>query len=387
MNDTFSKSLQKRILIMAGGTGGHIFPAIAVAEELQSKGWDIHWLGTANRMEAQIVPQHGFTLHCLKVTGLRGRGLVAKLQAIIVLIKAIYQARKLINKLEPSVVLGMGGYASGPGGVAAKLLGKPLLIHEQNVVLGLTNRWLAKLANVVMLGFDAARKQLPAGDNVHVTGNPIRRNIMTIAKSDADSNHSDDCLNILVVGGSLGARPFNQKLPAILGTLQKVQIRHQCGKGNKAEVEAEYHQIQQSSPEIHPKAAQISVDEFIEDMSAAYEWADVVICRAGAITVTEVALAGVAAVFIPLPHAVDDHQTANANSLVDRRAGYLINQVDLPEKLIHLLNDIQNKPEQLKSVRLNALDCAISTGTKDVAALCEKLSRIERRAGGKGVLV
>jgi UDP-N-acetylglucosamine--N-acetylmuramyl-(pentapeptide) pyrophosphoryl-undecaprenol N-acetylglucosamine transferase len=376
MSSSFSNAPKKIILIMAGGTGGHIFPAIAVAEKLQSEGWEIQWLGTADRMEAQIVPNHGFTLHCLNVTGLRGRGAVAKLKALMALVKAIYQAIKLIKRIQPAVVLGMGGYASGPGGIAARMVGKPLLIHEQNVVLGLTNKWLAKFADLVMLGFEAAQKQLPNNPKVVVTGNPIRQKIMTMVRSDVESEAIDPTINILILGGSLGARPFNQQLPLILKQLDNVNIRHQSGKANKSAVEAQY-----QSPN-----SQVRIDEFIDDMSAAYEWADVVICRAGAITVTEIALAGVAAIFIPLPHAVDDHQTANANSLVERRAGFLINQVDLPGKLLNLLNDIMVNPEQLKTIRLNALDCAISTGTDKVAELCEKFSQHSGDAGNTGVL-
>lgn len=376
MTSSLSNTPKKTILIMAGGTGGHIFPAIAVAEKLQSEGWDIQWLGTADRMEAHIVPNHGFILHYLKMTGLRGRGAVAKLKALIALVKAIYQAVKLIKCIQPDVVLGMGGYASGPGGIAAKLVGKPLLIHEQNVVLGLTNRWLAKFADLVMLGFAAAQQQLPNNSKIVVTGNPVRQKIMTMVRSDVESEATELTINILILGGSLGARPFNQQLPLILKKLDNVNIRHQSGKANKSAVEAQY---QCPNPRVR-------IDEFIDDMSAAYEWADVVICRAGAITVTEIALAGVAAIFIPLPHAVDDHQTANANSLVERRAGFLINQVDLPGKLLHLLNDIMVNPEQLKTIRLNALDCAISTGTDKVAELCEKFSQHSGDAGNTGVL-
>jgi UDP-N-acetylglucosamine--N-acetylmuramyl-(pentapeptide) pyrophosphoryl-undecaprenol N-acetylglucosamine transferase len=310
------------------------------------------------------------------MTGLRGRGAVAKLKALIALVKAIYQAVKLIKCIQPDVVLGMGGYASGPGGIAAKLVGKPLLIHEQNVVLGLTNRWLAKFADLVMLGFAAAQQQLPNNSKIVVTGNPVRQKIMTMVRSDVESEGTEPTINILILGGSLGARPFNQQLPLILKKLDNVNIRHQSGKANKSAVEAQY---QCPNPRVR-------VDEFIDDMSAAYEWADVVICRAGAITVTEIALAGVAAIFIPLPHAVDDHQTANANSLVERRAGFLINQVDLPGKLLNLLNDIIVNPEQLKTIRLNALDCAISSGTDKVAELCEKFSQHSGDAGNTGVL-
>ena len=383
MSNVPANPTQKRILIMAGGTGGHIFPAIAVAEKLKATGWDIHWLGTADRMEAQIVPAHGFKLHFVKVTGLRGRGIFAKIQSLIALFKAIIEAFKLIKELKPSVVLGMGGYASGPGGIAARLVGKPLLIHEQNVVLGLTNRWLAKFANVVMLGFDSARKQLPNNNNVVVTGNPVRKKIMTLTTSESVASIST--LNILVVGGSLGAGPFNQHLPAILGQLNNVNVLHQCGKSNIAEVNAAYHQHVKSLDS--DTQSKIEVTEFIDDMSHAYQWADIVICRAGAITVTEVALAGVAAIFIPLPHAVDDHQTANANSLVERRAAYLVRQADLPNKLIDLLSDIIAKPEQLKTVRLNALDCAISTGADKVAELCEKYGKNDMRSSPKGVAV
>ncbi|MBT0585525.1 undecaprenyldiphospho-muramoylpentapeptide beta-N-acetylglucosaminyltransferase [Alteromonas oceanisediminis] len=359
----------KRILIMAGGTGGHIFPGIAVADVLRTQGWDIQWLGTAERMEAEIVPAHGYPIHFIHVTGLRGRGLVAKVSALVALFKAIVRTYRIIKDIQPQVVLGMGGYASGPGGIAAKLKGLPLAIHEQNAVAGLTNRWLATFADRVLLGFASAATRLRNKDKIEVTGNPVRSAITHQLKATVRDPASAG-LRILIVGGSLGARPFNQQLPALLASLQNVAIFHQCGKNNHGPVRDLY--LAEGRQE---SADSLRIEEFVHDISAAYDWADVVICRAGAITVTEIALAGVAAIFVPLPHAVDDHQTANANTLVERGGALLVPQPMLNTQLPALISDLLRAPGQLKALRSKALECAIGDAAERVAAACVDLAR------------
>lgn len=361
MTSSATNNTQPLILIMAGGTGGHIFPGIAVAECLTEQGWQVEWLGTPDRMEAQIVPKHGYPIHYVQVKGLRGKGLVTKIKALFALIYAFFTALKILQRVRPTIVLGMGGYASGPGGLAARLLRIPLLVHEQNAVMGFTNRWLAKIASKVMLGFERASKGLNKSNGVVVTGNPVRNAIATRAAQESDIEQRK--LRILVVGGSLGARPLNQRLPAILAAFDNIDVYHQCGKGNVENVSQAY---SEQAPKL-----QVEVADFIDDMAKAYTWADLVVCRAGAITVTEISMAGVAAVFIPLPHAVDDHQTANARSLVDRRAGYLINQTDMENTLPVLLNNILGYPQQLEQIRLNALDCAPHDAAQQVANWCK----------------
>ena len=373
MTDSQRNNNQKTLLVMAGGTGGHIFPGIAVAEELERRGWHIEWLGTADRMESQIVPKHGFTIHFLKVKGLRGKGLLQKVQSLFALVGAVIQSVKVIRRINPHVVLGMGGYASGPGGVAAKLCGKALVIHEQNAVFGLTNRFLARIASKVLLGFDQAKNRLPSGIDIEVTGNPVRRGIAQSPRAD----RNDGQLNVLVVGGSLGARPFNQMLPSLLAATANVSIWHQTGRDNATEVKSAYDDSQCDS---------VKVTEFIDDMSQAYQWADIVICRAGAITVSEIAMAGVAAIFIPLPHAVDDHQTQNAYSLVERRAGFLISQDHMQTELVPLLAQLQQQPKLLSQTRLNALDCGISDAAQRVASIIESQSP-ETRTLSTGALL
>ncbi|WP_100643090.1 undecaprenyldiphospho-muramoylpentapeptide beta-N-acetylglucosaminyltransferase [Alteromonas facilis] len=377
MNSTASTNPTKTILIMAGGTGGHIFPGIAVAEYLTLHDWQVHWLGTPDHMEAQIVPKHGIPLHFVEVSGLRGKGIGQKIKSVWRLFTAIFKAMRIIRKVKPDAVLGMGGYASGAGGIAAKICRVPLLVHEQNAVLGLTNRWLAKIANRVMLGFGSAARQLGNASHVVVTGNPIRASIGQLAKQTDVTAQLP--LKILIVGGSLGARPFNQALPAILARFSNCEIVHQTGKGNGQAVEEAYRHA--------GRTADLTVTEFLDNIGECYQWADLVICRAGAITVTEVSLAGIAAIFIPLPHAVDDHQTANAQSLVSRRAGYLIKQANMQDELPQLLKDIIDHPSQLEEIRLNALDCAISDAAKQVATQCELAIENKKRFSSRGAVL
>lgn len=352
--------MSKKIMIVAGGTGGHIFPGIAVANYLQEQGWQVVWLGTSDRMEADVVPRHGIDIRYIDVKGVRGNGIMRLLKAPFMVAKAILQARKVMKQEKPNVLLGMGGYVTGPAGVAAKLLGIPVLIHEQNAVAGLSNKLLAKIANQVMAAFPSAFDSA----RCKIIGNPVRSSVAT-AQVEKDS----ECCNILVVGGSLGAKVFNDQLPDVFKTLaqeSKLAIFHQTGKGHLAEVTKRYEKM----------ALNAQVNEFIHDMDKAYAWADIVVCRAGALTVSEVAAAGKMAVFVPFPYAVDDHQTANANYLVAQQAALLIQQKDMTQDdLVALLKPyVQDKSRVLKMAE-KAKAAAKLDATRDVANLCIEFSK------------
>ena len=345
-----------KLMIMAGGTGGHIFPGIAVAEVLP-KDWDVVWLGTADRMEADIVPKHNIPFFTIQIKGIRGNGFARLLALPFTLAKAIYQAYKVIRQEQPDAVLGMGGYASGPGGIAAKLAGLPLYLHEQNAVLGMTNRWLCKIANQLFTGF-------PLPNQGTLVGNPVRQVFGQIAEP---VKHAvSDKLSILVVGGSLGARVLNETLPEIVSELSGFSIVHQCGKDNAQTVRANYvkalgsSQTQlsgirsstaesantQSAGICTASNTEISTTDFIDDMASAFAQADVIICRAGALTVAEVAMAGRAAIFVPLPSAVDDHQTRNAEYLSQHAAAYLVPQKQIKQQLIEILTTLKAMPNK-----------------------------------------
>ena len=353
--------MTKRCLIMAGGTGGHVFPGLAVAHALKAKGWDVHWLGTAERMEAQLVPEHGFPIHFIHVKGLRGKGLSARVSGVMALLKGMGEARKLMGQLKPDLVVGFGGYASGPGGVAAWLRGIPLMIHEQNAAAGMTNRMLGKLAKRIMLGFGNARGGFDgAASKCMTVGNPVRKEIVALA--DKTETHSP--LRMLVIGGSLGAKALNEGVPAVCKNLYGLTIRHQAGKGNAESVRAAY----------ASGSVDVQVSDFISDMAAAYEWADCIVCRAGALTVAEVAAAGLPAVFVPLPHAVDDHQTKNARSLVDEGAAVLLPQTELESGLTKVLEGWLRQPQSCLSMGRKARQAAIMNATQRVVEQCELLT-------------
>ena len=347
------------VLIMAGGTGGHIFPAQAVAKQLQAQGWTIHWLGTSDRMEAKLVPSFGWPFHAITVAGLRGKGWRSLLKAPLMLWRSVSQAKQVVSNIKPDLVLGFGGYASGPGGVAAWLKGIPLLIHEQNAVAGTTNKLLAKIAKAVMVAFPNA---FIGQKNRYVLGNPVRQELI---KAKTENNFSK-CLNILIVGGSLGAKALNDILPAQLkqvAAFGPVQVRHQTGQAMLTEVQQAYAGA--------PENLSAEVTAFIDNMADAYRWADLVICRAGALTVSEVACAGVAAVFVPLPSAIDDHQTANANWLVEQGAALLWPQRDLNNKnLVSLLQGWQKDKSPLVHMAHQARACAIDDAAEQVVAVC-----------------
>ncbi|WP_296046575.1 undecaprenyldiphospho-muramoylpentapeptide beta-N-acetylglucosaminyltransferase [uncultured Alteromonas sp.] len=352
--------MNKRCLVMAGGTGGHVFPGIAVASELQRRGWHIDWLGTAERMEAQVVPKYGFPIHFIPVKGLRGKGITARLTGIMALVKSLFCARQLLQQIKPDVVIGMGGYASGPGGIAAKTLGIPIIIHEQNAVPGVTNKLLARIASKVMLGFASASPYFASvKDKCQAVGNPVRDEILALKPK----TEASQPMRMLVIGGSLGARPLNEQLPVICQSFPQLAIRHQCGKGNE-------HSVRQAYGD---KA--VEVFEFITDMAAAYEWADFVVCRAGALTVAEIAAAGKPAIFVPLPHAVDDHQTLNARSLAEQNAAKLVAQTALSAELPVIVRDWLENPADCVRMAANAKQFAPYNAAQQVADACEAITK------------
>jgi len=362
-----SNALEKQhvALIMAGGTGGHIFPGLAVAKKLQQQGWLINWLGSKGGMEETIVSEKNIPLFLIAITGLRKKGVIGWVKAPFNLVTAVYQSLKIIRKCQPDVVIGFGGFASGPGGLAAFLSGKKLLIHEQNAVAGLTNKLLAKLSTKIFQAFPNALQD----KNCQTVGNPIRKEIKAITKKDKASEQR--AINILVVGGSRGAMSLNQFLPKIFSQLlteKKINIVHQCGKGNLAETKNNYAALK---IEINK---QLEIVEFISDIAQRYSWADVIICRAGALTVAEISAVGVAAVFVPYPYAVDDHQTLNANWLVERGGAILLpqNEIQLPSgknKIIDLINDVK----QINCLADNAKKSAYLNAVEIMTNACEEL--------------
>ncbi len=354
------------LLIMAGGTGGHIFPGIAVADYLVTQGWNIHWLGTAERMEADVVPKHGFAISFINISGVRNKGWKTRLFTPLKLVQSVLQSIKVINSVKPDVVLGMGGYASAPGGVAAWLLRKPLVLHEQNAVAGMSNRYLANLAVKVLSAFPGA---FANRFNAQVVGNPLRKEIVAVKKTVSEQPATSK--RVLVVGGSLGAKVLNDIVPQAISQIKQQQINvwHQTGKGHKQSVQDNYKQYAIAEQ-------QLKVTEFIDDMAAAYSWADVVICRAGALTVSELAMVGKPAIFVPLPHAVDDHQTKNAMYLVNKNAAKLITQSEFNgTSLAQMLNSIFISDTVVQSMSKAAYQAAHADATLNVAQICIKQSK------------
>lgn len=303
--------MTKKLMVMAGGTGGHIFPALAVAQQLAQQGWQIRWLGTADRLEATLVPQAGIEIDFIQISGLRGKGIKALVLAPWHILRATWQARKMLQRYQPDAVLGMGGYVSGPGGIAAWLLGIPIILHEQNGIAGLTNRWLAKIASTVLQAFPGAFKQ------AEVVGNPVRSQLLALAPPQARYGQRSGPIRILVVGGSQGAQILNQIVPAMAENFkQQITLWHQVGKGKVDEVYQLYQQKEVNS---------VKINEFIDDMAQAYDWADLVICRSGALTVSEIAAVGLVAIFVPFPHQ-DRQQYWNALPLQQLGVASIIEQ-------------------------------------------------------------
>ncbi|MDP6165131.1 MAG: undecaprenyldiphospho-muramoylpentapeptide beta-N-acetylglucosaminyltransferase [Gammaproteobacteria bacterium] len=346
-----------RILIMAAGTGGHVYPALSTAENLVGQGWQVEWLGSGRGIETQLVPKAGYPLHCIDIQGLRGKSPWSLLWAPWRLSKSLWQAWRLIGRLQPDCVLGMGGFVAGPGGLAAVMRRKPLLIHEQNAIPGLTNRLLRPFSKRVMQAFAGAFTESQA----LTVGNPIRPEFVASASR---PKAVTDTVNLLVIGGSLGALALNQLIPQALAKLPAqcvLQVRHQCGQKHLA--------VTQESYSKAGVCAQI--DTYIDDMPGAFAWADLIICRAGALTVSELAAAGKVAILVPFPYAVDDHQTANANVLVKVGGGILLPQSQLTvDSLVDQLTPLITRPEQRQKMATAALKTAQPQATQQVALQC-----------------
>jgi UDP-N-acetylglucosamine--N-acetylmuramyl-(pentapeptide) pyrophosphoryl-undecaprenol N-acetylglucosamine transferase len=321
---------------MAGGTGGHVFPALAVAEVLRARGAKVFWIGTRGGMEARLVPEHGFDMEWIGIQGVRGKGPRALAMAPFKLAAAVREAAGILRRRGARAVLGMGGFAAGPGGLAARLQGRPLVIQEQNSVPGLTNQWLARLADRV---FEAFPGSFPAARRAIASGNPVRAEIVALPAPAERLKDRAGPPRLLVVGGSLGAKALNEMVPAALALLDepsRPEVRHQAGEKTLAVAEAAYAKAGLAA-EVTP---------FIADMAAAYAWADLVVCRAGALTVSEIAAAGVPAIFVPFPFAVDDHQVGNARWLTDAGAARLIIQANMtPAVLAEHLRELLADPD------------------------------------------
>jgi len=350
---------------MAGGTGGHVFPALAVADELKQRDVAISWIGTARGIEARLVPEAGYTLSEIKVQGLRGNGALGWLMAPFRVVKAIWEAAVVIRQTKPDVVIGLGGFASGPGGVAAWCLGKPIVIHEQNAIPGLTNKLLAKVAKHVLTGFPNVFGEKAKSEWV---GNPVRKEIEDLPMPHLRQNLSTASLNLLILGGSLGARSLNIHIPAALGMIEqrlRPTVRHQCGTKHLEQCRDAYQQA----------GVEAQVTDFIGDMAEAYAWADLVICRSGALTVAELAAAGVASILVPYPYAVDDHQTHNAALLVDAGGAELIADSELSVSVMadKIKYFVENK-DTLLSMANAARQAAKIGSASHIADICMELA-------------
>ncbi|MCK0106181.1 undecaprenyldiphospho-muramoylpentapeptide beta-N-acetylglucosaminyltransferase [Marinobacter sp. S0848L] len=351
----------RRFLMMAGGTGGHVFPALATARALQEQGHEVHWLGAKGGMEERLIGETEIPLSLIRIKGLRGKGKLALVLAPFRLMRALGEAYTLLRKINPDCVVGMGGFVTGPGGVAAWLLRKPLIIHEQNAIAGMTNRLLTRFASTVLEAFPGS-----FGDKTvtRCTGNPVRKDLVTLPEPAQRFEGRTTPTRILVVGGSLGAQVFNQQLPKALATLpesERPEVRHQCGEKNA-----------EAAREAYAEAGvNASVEPFIRDMAEAYEWADLVICRAGALTVSELCAAGVGALLVPFPHAVDDHQTRNGQHMVTAGAAILVPQSQLtPEVLADTLKDLAGNRERILNMAQAARSLARPDATERVVNYC-----------------
>lgn len=355
----------KTILIMAGGTGGHIYPALAVADYLKEQGFKLFWLGTEKGLEKRVVPEHGYSLLTIQVSGVRGKGVIKLCIMPFMLLFAIWQALLIMLKIKPTAVLGMGGFASGPGGIAAWLLRIPLLIHEQNAIAGITNKLLSRFACRIMAAFPNAFKQQ---DKLLITGNPVREDIMNIDSPEERFKHRNgEPLNILVLGGSLGAASLNERVPEAIALLSdcKISIRHQCGPKHSKSTFAKYEQLN----------LQAEVLPFIEDMAVEYSWADIVICRAGALTIAELATVGVGSILVPFPFAVDDHQTANATYLENGGAAIIMQQSQMTAETIkQCLSDFCQSYQRCIDMAVNARKLAKPKATRSVAEACMEVA-------------
>ena len=353
--------MSKRFLIMAGGTGGHVYPALGFAELAKRQGHQVQWLGTAAGLEGRVVPENGIKLNTVDIAGVRGKGLKSLLTAPFKIAHAIRQASAAMRAFSPDLVIGFGGYTAGPGGVAARLRRIPLVIHEQNARAGTTNKLLAKIANSVLCAFQGA---LPKSTQV---GNPVRDEILALSQKTYDAQKP---VNMLVLGGSLGARFLNETVPVALASLDSANqpvVRHQAGPKLFEEAKASYKQ----------SGIDADITAYIEDMAAAYEWADMVVCRAGAMTVSELAVAGLPALLVPFPYAIDDHQTANAEWLANAGAAHIYQQSENDlKRFTQLLSDMTKDKNTLAEMSAKAAEIGIRDAADQILHTCEELADV-----------
>jgi len=355
------------VLITGGGTGGHVFPGIAAAAALVARGAEVHWLGTRAGMESRLVPAAGIPVSYLRVRGVRGKQLLQKLFAPLLLIAAVLQAASVVRRLRPGCVLGTGGFVAGPGGLAARLLGVPLVVHEQNAVAGTTNRLLARIAGQILLGLPGPFAGNP---RARVVGNPVRAAIAALpAPAERFAARAAGRLRVLVLGGSQGARVLNEVLPeafALMASDSRPEVLHQCGAAGQVECRSRYATL----------GVDARVESFIADMASAYAWADLVVCRAGALTVSELAAAGCGAILVPLPGAIDDHQNANARWLEEAGAALRCQQPDFtPAWLAGELQRLAGSPATILDMATRARTLARPDAADDVARTCLEMRR------------
>ncbi len=355
--------MKPKILIMAGGTGGHIFPALAVADYLTAEQWEVVWLGTPNSMEAKIIPNAGYAMEWVTIRGVRGKGCLAWVGLPMKFAKAVYQVIGILHRHQPNIVLGMGGFVSAPGGMASWLLNIPLLIHEQNAISGLSNRLLSHFATCTLTAFPQSFKPQA---RVSVLGNPVRATLLDWDSPKQRGLARRERLHVLVMGGSLGALVFNHTLPKVFQQLAqqgfKLDIWHQTG-------EKHFEIAKQCYQDCDLK---VNLVAFMTDMAVAYAWADMIICRAGALTIAEIANIGLAAILVPYPYAVDDHQTANAKFLTEQGAGILLPQTEFKvETVLKILSDLCAKPETIVAMAEKAYTLAQPQATKNIVKYCE----------------
>ena len=347
-----------KVLIMAGGTGGHVYPALTVADKLLDKNVAVEWLGTERGIENRLVPERSLPLHFISITGLRGKGLLSWLLMPFQLIRAVQQAIAIIKRIKPDVVLGLGGFASGPGGLAARLLRLPLVIHEQNAVAGTTNRWLNKMATQSLQAFPNSL----AG--ALTVGNPVRDSILNIAPPSERLKQDKEKTNLLIVGGSLGALTLNKVVPEALAMLDdelKLNVWHQTGEKHFQFTQTQYRQ----------RSVAGKIEAFVDNMNEAYTWADLIICRSGALTVSEVSAVGLAAIFIPFPYAIDDHQTKNAAFLVEANAAKLVPEKKLTANLLaEILKDLLTDRQRLLVMAENSRNVSVRDAADAVSNAC-----------------
>jgi UDP-N-acetylglucosamine--N-acetylmuramyl-(pentapeptide) pyrophosphoryl-undecaprenol N-acetylglucosamine transferase len=368
-----------KVLIMAGGTGGHIYPALTIARDLIAAGASVEWLGTRQGLEARIIGNSDIPLHFISIGGLRGKGIGRLLLAPFAILRAVVQALGVIRRSKPCCVLGMGGFVTGPGGVAARLLGKPLLIHEQNAIAGLSNLLLFPLARVVMEAFPGAFRRKRGSSRgffarlcnpakIRVVGNPVRSDILSLPPASERSAARSGPLRLLVLGGSLGAAAINDMVPALLAALPaplRPLVRHQCGDKHLT-----------ATLEAYRKAGitvggDVDIQPYIENMAAAYAWADLALCRAGASTIAELATTGLPAILVPYPWAVDDHQRANAAVLADKGAAWLLPQSGLSVAALQaILGPLQNERSALLPHVRAAEALASRDASRQAVSLC-----------------